>query len=278
MPRSRPQIHTSSERPSLNGWMQCTHCKGSLLSMRYQAQAKVCEVCGYHGRLTAFERIAHLADPESFSPCHLASDLFDPLCFQDSLPYARRWVDAGIKAGIDEALIWGTARLHEIPIVLAVMDFGFMGGSMGTAVGERLALAVLYAISHNRPLITVCASGGARMQEGLFSLYQMAKTAQAFQNMKEACIPSITLLTDPTCGGVTASFGTLGDLIIAEPGALICFTGPRVIEQNLHQKLPPEFQRAEFLLQKGMIDRIIPRNQQRSTLARLCRYLQPSVC
>jgi acetyl-CoA carboxylase carboxyl transferase beta subunit len=249
-----------------------------VLAKRYADQAKVCEICGHHGRLSAAERIALLTDPGSFQQQNAASDLFDPLQFHDTKSYACRWLEASKKAEANEAITWGLACLMEIPIVLAVMDFAFMGGSMGTQVGERLTKACEYSLQSRRPLITVCASGGARMQEGLFSLLQMAKTAQAFQKLKERGVLTITLLTDPTCGGVTASFGTLGDLIIAEPGALICFTGPRVIEQNLRQKLPPEFQRAEFLMQKGMIDQIVPRLQQKSTLARFCRYLQLSVC
>ncbi len=198
---------------------------------------------------------------------------FDPLHFHDQESYQQRWAAAQRKSGEEEALIWGEGRIEGIRLAFAVMEFSFMGGSMGSAVGERLTQCCEWAHDQRLPLIVVSASGGARMQEGILSLLQMAKTAQAFERLHQAAVPVISLLTDPTCGGVTASFATLADLILAEPGALICFTGPRVIEQNLRQRLPPGVQRAEFLLAHGMLDQIIPRARQRASLAEFCRYL-----
>jgi acetyl-CoA carboxylase carboxyl transferase subunit beta len=218
-----------------------------------------------------------LCDPGSFRPSLTPAAFFDPLVFQDTEAYCSRWEGACRKTQLDEAIQWGEAALAQNPIILAVMDFAFMGGSMGSTVGERVALACEAALARHIPLLVVCASGGARMQEGLFSLLQMAKTALSFQRLRDSAIPIISLLTDPTCGGVTASFGTLADLILAEPGALICFTGPRVIEQNLRQKLPEEAQKAEFLLAKGMVDQIVPRERQKEQIARYLGYLRPHV-
>lgn len=272
-PRPGPKITRPAQTRSLEGWTQCPGCKSTIPSEGYARSHRVCEQCGHHGRLSARERIEFLLDPGTFREHSAPAVCLDPLQFRDQESYRERWSCAQRKSGEEEALIWGEGQLEGIQIALAVMEFAFMGGSMGSAVGERLTECCQWALHQRAPLIVVTASGGARMQEGILSLLQMAKTAQAFERLHQAAIPVISLLTDPTCGGVTASFATLADLIFAEPGALICFTGPRVIEQNLRQRLPPGVQRAEFLLTHGMLDQIIPRSRQRESLAEFCRYL-----
>jgi acetyl-CoA carboxylase carboxyl transferase subunit beta len=230
---------------------------------------KVCPECRYHFRISARERLTYLIDPGSFN--EMGGDIgpSDPLGFVDSKPYADRLREAQRKTGEKEGVIYGTARIGGKPLVIAIMEFGFIGGAMGSAVGEGITRAVEAATSRRLPLLIVCASGGARMQEGCMSLMQMAKTSAALAVMAEHRLPYFVLLTDPTYGGVTASFATLGDILIAEPGARIGFAGRSVVENTIKQRLPSDFQCSDFLLQRGMIDMIVPRSELRRTLGKL---------
>jgi acetyl-CoA carboxylase carboxyl transferase subunit beta len=222
--------------------------------------------------VTARERIEQLLDPDSFIEEDAQLVAGDPLSFRSlDQSYPDKLAETRRKTGLPEALLCGRGLLEELPLRLAVCDFGFLGGSMGAAMGEKLVRAVERCLSEGLPLVSVCTSGGARMHEGIFALMQMAKTSAAVARLGEARLPFICVLTDPTTGGVTASWAGLGDVLIAEPGALVGFAGPRVIEQITKQKLPPDAQRAEFLLQHGMIDLVVPRRELRSTLARLVR-------
>ena len=252
---------------------RCPKCKEIIFERDRCRNLKVCPECNYHFRLTARERIGLLVDPDSF--VEMDADLIsvDPLCFvSQSQVYAEKIAQERKKAGINEAVITGYATIEGGPLILGVMDFQFIGGSMGSVVGEKLTRAIELAMERRIPLLIASASGGARMQEGLYSLMQMAKTSAALAALSEAGLPYFSLLTDPTTGGVTASFAMLGDVILAEPGGLICFAGPRVIEQFMHEKLPEGAVNAEFLLQHGMIDRIVQRHELRLVLARLLRF------
>jgi acetyl-CoA carboxylase carboxyl transferase subunit beta len=253
--------------------LKCPECRAIIFKREYQRNLKVCLQCNYHFKLTAYERIQFLVDPESF--VEMDTDLIasDPLCFVNQAQvYAEKLVQERKKAGINDAVITGSATIEGRPLALGVMDFRFIGGSMGSVVGEKITRAVEYAFERRVPLLIVSTSGGARMQEGLYSLMQMAKTSAALAKLSEADIPYISLLTNPTTGGVTASFAMLGDVILAEPGGLICFAGPRVIEQFMHEKLPAGAASAEFLLQHGMLDRIVPRHELRQVLAQLLGF------
>lgn len=252
---------------------RCPKCRGIIFERDRRRNLKVCPTCNYHFGLTARERIKLLVDPDSFVETDADLIGVDPLCFvSQSQVYAEKLVHEREKAGINEAVITGYATIEGRPVILGVMDFQFIGGSMGLVVGEKLTRAIELAIERRTPLLIASASGGARMQEGLYSLMQMAKTSAALAALNEAQLPYFSLLTDPTTGGVTASFAMLGDVILAEPGGLICFAGPRVIEQFMHEKLPEGAVSAEFLLQHGMIDRIVQRCGLRPILARLLRF------
>ncbi|MFA5354705.1 MAG: acetyl-CoA carboxylase, carboxyltransferase subunit beta, partial [Thermodesulfovibrionales bacterium] len=237
----------------------------------------VCPKCNYHFRISAMERLSLIADEGSFM--ELDADLIstDPLEFKDTKPYKDRLEESKKKTGLKEAALYGDASVSGQPVVMALMDFSFMGGSMGSVVGEKITRAAERALEKKVPLITVSSSGGARMHEGMFSLMQMAKTSAAVGRLKDAGVLFISILADPTFGGVTASFAMLGDLIIAEPRSLIGFAGPRVIEQTIKQQLPENFQRAEFLLDHGMIDLIIDRKNLKDTIFRLIQHLMPSL-
>lgn len=253
--------------------VKCPECKEIIFEREYRKNLKVCPKCHYHFRLRAHERIELLVDPGSFVEVdkHLVSS--DPLRFANQWHvYAEKLTEERQKAGINDAVVIGHATIEEKPLVLGVMDFHFIGGSMGSVVGEKLTRAIELAIERRIPLLIVSASGGARMQEGLYSLMQMAKTSAALAKLSEMGLPYFSLLTNPTTGGVTASFSMLGDVILAEPGGLICFAGPRVIEQFMHEKLPEGAASAEFLLEHGMIDLIAPRHSLRQTLARLLHF------
>jgi acetyl-CoA carboxylase carboxyl transferase subunit beta len=253
--------------------LKCPECRAIVFKREYQRNLKVCPQCNYHFKLTAYERIQFLVDPESF--VEMDTDLIasDPLCFVNQAQvYAEKLVQERKKAGINDAVITGSATIEGRPLALGVMDFRFIGGSMGSVVGEKITRAVEYALERRVPLLIVSASGGARMQEGLYSLMQMAKTSAALAKLSAAEIPYFSLLTNPTTGGVTASFAMLGDVILAEPGGLICFAGPRVIEQFMHEKLPAGAASAEFLLQHGMLDSIVPRHELRQVLAQLLLF------
>lgn len=277
--RDKPKIKIqTTKRDSFNGWLKCTHCHELIHARELQNNVNCCPKCHYHYRLSALERIHLLADSDTFTEFFHHLSPLDSLSFIDTEKYTDRLRNAEEKAGRNEAVITGTCQLAGLSIALGVMDFNFMGGSMGSVVGERLTLLIEHAIQKNLPLIIVSTSGGARMQESVFSLMQMAKTASALARLHEMHLPYISVMANPTSGGVTASFASLGDIIIAEPDALICFAGPRVVEQTIRQKLPAEAQRAEFLLAHGMIDAIVKRHELKSFLASLLSLLAPATC
>ncbi len=254
-------------------WLRCDGCREIVYSKELERNLRICPKCGYHFRIDAPARIALLLDEARLEPLFDEVVPADPLGFVDTKRYADRLTAYQKALGVADAAIVVAGAIEEIPIVLAVMDYRFMGGSMGSVVGEKLTRAAEAARDRRRPLVIVSASGGARMQEGILSLMQMAKISAALMRLREAGVPYISVLTDPTTGGVTASFAMLGDLNIAEPGALIGFAGPRVIEQTIRQSLPEGFQRSEFLLEHGFLDLVVPRPELKSTLARCLRHL-----
>jgi acetyl-CoA carboxylase carboxyl transferase subunit beta len=254
-------------------WCKCPSCEAVLYSSDLENNLHVCPKCAHHHRLRARGRIDLLLDPEGRFEIGAEILPVDPLKFKDSKRYPDR-LQAGNEATDEaDALVVMQGAIKTIPVVLAVFEFEFMGGSMGSVVGERFVRGVRSAIEQHLPFICVTASGGARMQEGLFSLMQMAKTTAAVTQLAQRRMPFVTVLTDPTMGGVSASFAFVGDLVIAEPGALIGFAGPRVIEQTVREKLPEGFQRAEFLLEKGAVDMIVDRRQLRDKLASVLALL-----
>jgi acetyl-CoA carboxylase carboxyl transferase subunit beta len=254
-------------------WIKCPKCGETIYSRELERSGHVCPKCSYHFRLRARQRIAQLVDPGSFVEWHANLLPEDPLQFADgSGPYDRKLEQTQVKSGEQEALVVGCATMDERPVVLAVSDFDFLGASMGSVYGEKLVRAIELAAERGEPLVTVSSSGGARMHEGLFSLMQMAKTVASLARLGRVGVPHFALLADPCYGGVTASYATVADVVIAEPGALIGFAGPRVIEQITRQKLPDGFQTAEFLLEHGMIDMIVPRPELRATVATLLRH------
>lgn len=261
----------SLKRNGETEWVHCGGCGLMLYVKRLARNLGVCPECGYHSRLPARARIEQLADPGSFDELGLEICGGDPLRFVDSRPYAERLRDATDRTGERESAVFGTVTIDGYPAVLLAMDFRFLGGSMGSAVGEAVARAAETAAQQRCPLVLVCASGGARMQEGVLSLLQMAKTSQALALLHEAGLLSVCILTDPTFGGVTASFATLGSVVIVESGALVGFAGPRVIEQTIRTAVPPGFQTAQFLLSHGLVDRVENRAALRPLLAQLVR-------
>ena len=252
-------------------WIKCNNCAEIVYSKEIDRNLKVCPKCDYHFRITARERIELLVDPGTFTEfdSHLRSE--DPLGFKDSQKYRDRVKTARKKTGLNDAVISGICTLDGVQVVLSVFDFFFMGGSMGSVVGEKVTRAAEKAVEERCGLIVISSSGGARMQEGALSLMQMAKTSAALARLRRERLPFISILTDPTTGGVTASFAMLGDVNIAEPKALIGFAGPRVIEQTIRQELPEGFQRSEFVLDHGMIDRIVNRKELKKTIVNLLR-------
>lgn len=254
-------------------WVKCDTCKEIIYRKEIERNLQVCPKCNYHFRINADQRLKLLADEGSFAEMDAGLSSMDPLDFKDSLSYPDRLKDGQRRSGLKEAVLSGRARIKGYPVVLAIMDFSFMGGSMGSAVGEKIARAAETALEEKTPLITVSSSGGARVQEGIFSLLQMAKVSASVGKLKEAAIPYISVAADPTFGGVTASFVMLGDIIIAEPRSLIGFAGPRVIEQTIKQQLPENFQRAEFLLEHGFIDMVVERREMKETIAKLIEQL-----
>lgn len=254
-------------------WLRCDGCREIVYSKELERNLRICPKCGHHFRIDAPARIALLLDEPQ--PKTLFDDVLpvDPLGFADTKRYSDRLKAYQKALGVADAAVVVAGAIEKIPILLAVMDYRFMGGSMGSVVGEKLTRAAEIARDKKRPLIIVSASGGARMQEDILSLMQMAKISAALMRLREAGVPYISVLTDPTTGGVTASFAMLGDLNIAEPGALIGFAGPRVIEQTIRQSLPEGFQRSEFLLEHGFLDLVVPRPELKSTLARCLRHL-----
>ncbi len=253
-------------------WVKCDSCKEIVYRAEVDRAGRVCPKCGYPFRISARERIASIADEGSFEEREAGLRSKDPLGFKDTKRYTDRVKAARSKTGLEEAVLMGIARIGGHPVVLAVFEFGFLGGSMASVVGEKLARAIELAIQKRLPLLIVSASGGARMQEGILSLMQMAKTAAALKRLADERLPYISLLTDPTTGGVTASFAMLGDLIVAEPRALIGFAGPRVIAETIRQPLPEGFQRSEFLLEHGQLDLVVERREMRETLRRIVGF------
>jgi acetyl-CoA carboxylase carboxyl transferase beta subunit len=249
--------------------LTCPKCDTSLEPARLTAALRVCYRCGYHFRLRAAERIAMLVEPGSFREHDQEITATDVLGFNDSQPYSKRIEQSRKTTGVNEAVTWGEAVLAGHPLALVCLDFAFMGGSMGAASGEKITRGIEFALDQRLALLIISASGGARMQEGMLSLMQMAKTAAALGRLGEAGVPYFSLLTDPTMGGVTASFASLADVILAEPGAMIGFAGARVIQQATYETLPEGFQTAEFLWQHGMIDMVVPRPELPAALRQL---------
>lgn len=254
-------------------WVKCDNCREIIYRKEIEKNLKVCPKCNYHFRISAQERLELLVDKDTFEEMNRDITSGDPLGFRDTVSYKERIKENQKKSGLKEAVIIGEARIKGYPVVIAIMDFSFLGGSMGSAVGEKIVRAAEAALAKKLPLITVSSSGGARMQEGIFSLVQMAKTSASIARLKEARVPFISILCDPTFGGVTASFAMLGDIIIAEPRSLIGFAGPRVIEQTIKQQLPENFQRAEFLLSHGMIDIVVERKDLKDMIGRILGHL-----
>jgi acetyl-CoA carboxylase carboxyl transferase subunit beta len=255
-------------------WVKCYKCGEAIYNKDLILNFKVCMKCGYHFKLTFQERVDMLSDPATFEEFDSGIRSRDFLGFSDSMPYSKRLESAAEKSGLTEAVISGTCKVNSNPISIGIMDFSFMGGSMGSVVGEREARMIERAIEKRCPAVTITSSGGARMQEGIMSLMQMAKTSAALAELKAAGLPHICILTDPTTGGTTASFAMLGDINIAEPGALIGFAGPRVIEQTIRQKLPPGFQRSEYLLEHGMVDMVVERSALKDTLVKILEFFK----
>ena len=275
--REKPKIKVqTTKKDGFSGWLKCTHCNELIHANELQQNFLCCPKCDYHYRLPADERIKSLSDEGTFQPLFENLETVDSLDFVDTEPYPKRLEEAREKSGRDEAIITGTCKLNDLAVALAVMDFSFMGGSMGSVVGEKITLLIEYALAKRLPLIIVSTSGGARMQESILSLMQMAKTSAALCRFHQAQLPYLSILTNPTTGGVTASYATLGDVIIAEPYALIGFAGPRVIEQVIGQKLPPGAQKSEFLLEHGMIDCIVRRHDLKDKIAEILHYLTKS--
>ena len=253
-------------------WVKCDGCRQIIWKKDLESNWQVCPKCQHHFRLDARARLRLLLDDERWTEHDSGIETTDPLHFVDLKPYGERLAAAQQATGLKDAVITAEGRMGGIPVLVCAMEYAFIGGSMGGVVGEVITRAVECAIQKKIPLVVVSASGGARMMEGTISLMQMAKVSAALARLDEARIPFLSLLTDPTTGGVTASFAMLGDLNIAEPGALIGFAGPRVIEQTIRQKLPPGFQRSEFLLEHGMLDAIVPRTELKDFLVRSLRF------
>lgn len=254
-------------------WIKCNNCGEIIYKKEVVRNLNVCPKCNYHFRISAQERIGLLADKGTFIEHDAGMEASDPLNFRDSKRYKDRVKDAQKSSGLKDAFISGEASVKGINVMLGVFDFSFMGGSMGSVVGEKATRTIEKGIEKGTPVVIVSSSGGARMQEGILSLMQMAKTSAALARLRDARLPFISVLTDPTTGGVTASFAMLGDIIIAEPKALICFAGPRVIEQTIRQKLPEGFQRSEYLLEHGMVDLIVERKDMKETISKILSML-----
>jgi len=255
-----------------NLWVKCTGCGEVNYHREVTKHQNTCPRCGKHFLITAMQKIAIITDKGSFQEIDSNLKSLDPLKFRDSKKYTDRIKAAVKKSKINDAFISGIGRINGKPVHIGAYEFGFLGGSMGSVVGEKIVRLIESAIENNQHVITISCSGGARMQESILSLMQMAKTSAALVKLRKAGLAHISLLTDPTTGGVTASYAMLGDVNIAEPGSLICFAGPRVIEQTIRQTLPEGFQRAEFLLEHGMVDMVLPRDKWKSTIYSLLEF------
>jgi acetyl-CoA carboxylase carboxyl transferase subunit beta len=271
----RAQIERPSRRSSDDIWTRCPACKDIAFRKEVERNLNVCLKCDYHFRLTVEQRLSITADRGTWRELFTEQAVDDPLEFTDTKRYPDRLAQAQRASGRNDAVVTGVCTIEKQRTALGVMDFNFMGGSMGTVVGEKLARLFAHALARRIPVVIFSASGGARMQEGILSLMQMAKVSSSIAAMRDAHVPYLSVMCDPTTGGVAASFAMLGDLNLAEPGALIGFAGRRVIEQTTNQQLPADFQSAEFLLAHGMLDAIVPRRLMRPTLARMLRILRP---
>lgn len=271
--RAKPKIKIqTTKKDGFSGWLKCQHCNELVHTNELQRNSNCCPKCDYHYRLSADERLKSLVDEDTFQEMFTDILPIDTLKFVDTEPYTERLQQAKEKSGRNEAILVGTCKVGGHPIAIGILDFNFMGGSMGSVVGERLTRLIELSLHKKLPLVIISTSGGARMQESTLSLMQMAKTSAALAKLQETSTPYISILTNPTTGGVTASFASLGDFIIAEPNALICFAGPRVIEQTIGHQLPPGAQKSEFLLQHGMIDCIVNRHDLKGKLTDLLEF------
>jgi len=256
-------------------WTKCKNCNEIIYTKEVERNLNVCPKCDYHFRISARERINLVIDQGTFAEMDSAMESIDFLEFKDSKRYKDR-IKAAVKKSGSDAVICGKGTIEGMPVAIAVFDFGFMGGSMGSVVGEKITRAIELGLEKHCPVIVFSSSGGARMQESILSLMQMAKTSAALAKLKKAGLPFVSVLTDPTTGGVTASFAMLGDINMAEPKALIGFAGPRVIEQTIRQTLPEGFQRSEYLLDHGMVDMIVPRKEMKQRLSQMLRIFTKS--
>ena len=257
-----------------DAWTKCPTCDAQVFNRQLERNQRVCPSCGHHFRMSVGERIDLLLDPDSFEERDAGLEAVDRLGFHDDRPYAHRLEASQLKTGLRDAVVWGVGRIEGQRVAIGIFDFRFMGGSMGAVVGEKLARCFEAALEERIPAVVVSASGGARMQEGTLSLMQLAKTTAPLPRLDEAGVPFISVLTDPTTGGVLASFANLGDVVLAEPKALIGFAGARVASGTVGEELPEGFQTAEFLLEHGFVDAVVPRAELRTTLARLLRLLR----
>ena len=274
--KTRKPIESSGEKPSRvpeGLWVKCPGCSQIIYNKDLDKNLQVCPKCAHHFRINAAERLQALFDAGEWTEYFPNLTSNDPLKFTDTKPYRTRLRDTISKTGMRDAVVITTGKLDGLDVVVAAMEYAFIGGSMGVVVGEKITRAIEMALERRHPVIIISCSGGARMMEGALSLMQMAKVSAALAKLDRARLPFVSVLTDPTTGGVTASFAMLGDLNIAEPKALIGFAGPRVIEQTIRQKLPDGFQRSEFLLEHGMLDLIVDRREMKATLARALRFM-----
>ncbi len=254
-------------------WTKCPTCDSQVFNRQLERGQRLCPACGHHFRMSAGERIDLLLDPDTFEERDAGLTAVDRLGFHDDRPYPDRLEASQIKTGLRDAVVWGVGRVDGHRVAIGIFDFRFMGGSMGSVVGEKLARCFEAALAERIPAVVVSASGGARMQEGTLSLMQLAKTTAPLVHLDASGVPFISVLTDPTTGGVLASFASVADVILAEPGALIGFAGARVASDTVGEEMPPGFQTAEFLLEHGFVDAVVPRPELRSSLARLLRLL-----
>jgi acetyl-CoA carboxylase carboxyl transferase subunit beta len=273
--RTKVTSFTKRETPD-NLWVKCRHCGQMIFAKDFQANLSVCTHCNHHERIGPLERFEQIFDDGVFKRIELPSVTEDPLKFKDSKKYSDRLKDARAAVNETDAVVAATGTIGGYDAVIAVQNFAFMGGSMGMAVGEAFVTSAMTAIERRSALIMFTAAGGARMQEGILSLMQMPRTTVAIEDMRDAGVPYIVVLTDPTTGGVTASYAMLGDIHLAEPGALIGFAGQRVIENTIREKLPEGFQRSEYLLEHGMVDQVIARQELRTMLGTLLGLLKPA--
>ena len=276
--REPTEIQTSEEkRVRTEGlWVKCDDCRQIIWKKELEENLNVCPKCDFHFRIDAPTRVALLLDEGSYQIRDESLASTDPLQFSDTRPYKSRLQKSQAETGLKDAIINAEGTLQGRPVIISAMEYSFIGGSMGAVVGEAITRAIERACEQSRPIIVISASGGARMMEGVISLMQMAKISAALARLDDARVPYISVLTDPTTGGVTASYAMLGDLNIAEPGALIGFAGPRVIEQTIRQKLPEGFQRSEFLLQHGMLDAVVHRKDMKGYIARALDFMMPA--